>query len=243
MKQIVGSTLTKGLTENFVSGHEPIHYAKLYASKELTGGHIVMLSQTEKDKLLVREIFRRFPQIYSLGGGMNASNALKWLQWGAGKIIFSSFIFAPPLSELLKRLNELQAILKKDQMVIDLSCVKKKGKYFVAGKQWSGTTDLEINRENLNLLGRFAQEFLVHSVDLEGKKQGIDLNLIKILAEESPINCVYGGGVSSYEDIELIKKWGRGKIFFTVGSGLDLFGGDLSLATVVEMSRIPSIER
>ena len=240
VKQIVGSTLGKGkgLRENFISPHQPLYYAKLYSNEKLTGGHIVMLTQTEKDKALVKEILQQFPGTYSLGGGMSADNALEWIRLGAKKVIFSSFIFSHPLENWLARLNQLKSILKKNQMIIDLSCTRKGNKYFVAVKQWKEITALEINRKNLNSLSQFASEFLIHSIDKEGKRQGIDLDLIKTLAEISPLNCVYGGGVVRYQDIEDIKRFGRGKVFFTVGSGLDLFGGDLNLSSVVKMSKI-----
>jgi len=63
---------------------------------------------------------------------------------------------------------------------------------------------------------------------MEGKMSGVDAGLVKFLADNSPLPCVYAGGISSYEDIELIRRNGSGKIDYTVGSALDIFGGHLS---------------
>jgi phosphoribosylformimino-5-aminoimidazole carboxamide ribotide isomerase len=42
--------------------------------------------------------------------------------------------------------------------------------------------------------------------------------------------------VRSLDDLELVKRLGAGKVDCTVGSALDMFGGDLSYAAVVEWS-------
>ena len=60
----------------------------------------------------------------------------------------------------------------------------------------------------------------------EGKKQGVDEKLIEILSF-SPIPVTYAGGIGCYEDIDLINKVGRGRVDFTVGSALDIFGGHM----------------
>ncbi len=236
IKQIVGSTLTdKQIKANFVSDQPAIDYAEIYHQKKLTNGHIVMLSQTKQDKKVVREILKKFPNTYAVGGGMNDQNCQEWIENGAKKIIFSSFLFNP-LETLGQKLEMLNKVLKKSQIVIDLSCLAQERKYFIAINRWETVTSFEINKKNLTWLSSFAGEFLIHAISNEGKKSGIDLTLVKKLAEVSPIPCTYGGGVTNYRDIELIKKYGDKKIFFTVGSGLDLFGGDLKLLEVIKHS-------
>ena len=47
----------------------------------------------------------------------------------------------------------------------------------------------------------------------------------------------YAGGVHSYEDLELLKKLGRGRLNVTIGSALDIFGGNLSWRKVSEMCK------
>lgn len=61
----------------------------------------------------------------------------------------------------------------------------------------------------------------------------MDEELLTLLAEESDVPITYAGGIGSMEDIEKIKKIGRGSLNFTVGSALDLFGGPLKLDEIV----------
>lgn len=85
----------------------------------------------------------------------------------------------------------------KDRLVLDLSCKKHNGTYHVATDRWQNISSLEVNEQTLVQLGKSCGEFLVHGVDVEGKQSGIDEELVKLLAEQSPVPVTYAGGVSS----------------------------------------------
>jgi phosphoribosylformimino-5-aminoimidazole carboxamide ribotide isomerase len=46
------------------------------------------------------------------------------------------------------------------------------------------------------------------------------------LAEWSPIPTTYAGGAKSLADLEEVTRLGNGKIDLTIGSALDIFGGN-----------------
>ena len=122
----------------------------------------------------------------------------------------------------------------KEHIVLDLSCRKTPdGRYMVVTDRWKNFTTLELNGETLERFSGSCAEFLVHAVDVEGKCSGIDEQLLGILAENSPLKCVYAGGISSWADIDLIGNAGRGMVDYTIGSALDIFGGTLSYEKVV----------
>ncbi len=246
VKQIVGSSLKQELQENFISKKKPTYFARLYQNFNLKGGHVIMLSHCDEDKKAVRELIHDFPNIFTVGGGITNENAEYWIEAGAKKVIFSSYLFSS-VDDLEKKLQIIKKLLPRERIVFDVSCVKKnktKGEtnftdpYFIAINGWNKISEIMINRANLNWLGEYASEFLVHAVAKEGKKKGIDENLVMHLADNSPIPSLYAGGVSSYADIEKIKTLGKKKVFFTVGSALDIFGGELVLEKVVSFSKI-----
>ena len=76
-------------------------------------------------------------------------------------------------------------------------------------------------------LGDHCDEFLVHAVDVEGKANGIETELADLLFAYEKRPVTYAGGVGSMEDIELLRKYGKGRLDVTVGSALDLFGGSI----------------
>ena len=48
------------------------------------------------------------------------------------------------------------------------------------------------------------------------------------------IPITYAGGVTTMADVDSVKECGRDRIHVTIGSALDLFGGNLSYKKVLE---------
>ena len=53
----------------------------------------------------------------------------------------------------------------------------------------------------------------------------IDVDLVSLLGEITPLPTTYAGGVRAQSDIDRIAQLGDGRLDFTVGSALDMFGG------------------
>ncbi|MCP4136578.1 MAG: phosphoribosylformimino-5-aminoimidazole carboxamide ribotide isomerase [bacterium] len=225
VKQIVGSTLSdSGAVEtNFVSDKDPAWFAELYKKDSLTGGHVIKLGPGNDDA--AKQALAAYPRGLQIGGGITHDNAREWLESGASQIILTSYIFSN--GELNKdNLEKIYKLAGREGLVLDLSCRYKDGAYYIVTDRWQKFTAWEVNRETLLYLSDYCVEFLIHAVDVEGKQAGIDSKLLALMAEFSPIPCVYAGGIRSLDDIRQIKKTGKGKIAYTVGSALDIFGGD-----------------
>ena len=234
VKQIVGGTLTDDnakVQTNFESEHDSAYYAELYRKDGLRGGHVIMLGPGNREAAM--QALKAYPGGLQVGGGINCDNALEWLEAGASQVILTSYIFAD--GELKQdRLDKIFKLVGRDNLVLDLSCRLRNGKYYIVTDRWQKFTTCEVNEATLNQLAKYCTEFLIHAVDVEGKQAGIDSDLINMMAEYSPIPAVYAGGVSSLEDIDLIRKTGKNKIDYTVGSALDIFGGKLKYSDVLE---------
>ncbi len=244
VKQIVGSTLSdcgEGPATNFVAAHDSAYYAELYRRDNLTGGHIIKLGPGNDDA--ARRALAAWPGGMQLGGGVTAENAREWLDAGAAQVIVTSFIFSG--GELKQEhLNALFKITGRDKLVLDLSCRKRQdGRYYIVTDRWQKFTSLAVNAETLNFLSSYAIEFLVHAVDVEGKQAGIDSELLELLSAASPIPCVYAGGIANFGDIGQIEHAGNGKVAYTVGSALDIFGGQMPYAEVVRHARAGQCSR
>lgn len=82
-----------------------------------------------------------------------------------------------------------------DRIVLDLSCRRRDGDYWVVTDRWQKFSSLKVCKETLLNLSESCDEFLVHGVDVEGKCCGVDEDLIRLLGECSPIPVTYAGGV------------------------------------------------
>jgi phosphoribosylformimino-5-aminoimidazole carboxamide ribotide isomerase len=159
-----------------------------------------------------------------LGGGVNPGNAPSWLECGAAKVIVTSWVFREGRVDW-ERLEQLSAQVGKDRLVLDLSCRRRGDEYFVVTDRWTRFTDTALGPEPLKRLAAYCCEFLVHAVDVEGLCRGIDTELVRRLAEWSPLPTTYAGGARSLADLETVQELGRGRIDLTIGSALDIFGG------------------
>ncbi len=237
VKQIVGETLQPDagkVIENYVSERSPAYYAEMYRADGLTGGHIIMLGKG--NERAAEEALRAYPGGMQIGGGIHADNAQHYLDMGASHVIVTSYIFQDGKLNW-RNLEKIVAKIGKERLVIDLSCKERDGKYVVVTNQWQTYSDFEVNAANISELEAYCDEFLIHAVDVEGKRGGIEEKLAVQLAEWTTIPTTYAGGARSLEDLARFREITGGRLDITIGSALDIFGGQLSYREVVEFCR------
>ena len=242
VKQIVGGSLTDAgdrAKENFVSEMNAAWYADLYRSHGLTGGHVILLNAKDspyykQTKSQALSALREWPGGLMIGGGISADNAGEFLDAGASHVIVTSWVFRDGHIRY-DRIRTLRETVGKEHLVLDLSCRKRDGKYFVVTDRWQKFTEEEVTADLLSRLQESCDEFLIHAVDVEGKAKGIEEALVELLADACGIPATYAGGVGSYEDVRKLRDLGKGKVDVTIGSALDLFGGPLEFRKVQEL--------
>lgn len=234
VKQIVGGSLkdegNQAIT-NFASEYGADFYAEKYKKDGLKGGHIILLNSKaseyyETTKEQAMSALCTYPNGLQIGGGITAENAMEYIEAGASHVIVTSYVFQD--GEIhWENLQKLVDAVGKKRVVLDLSCRKKDGKYYVVTDRWQTYTNVEVTSQLLNELARYCDEFLVHGVDVEGKSAGVETELVKLLATWNQIPITYAGGIGSVEDLAEFKKVSEGRLDFTIGSALDLFGGKI----------------
>lgn len=240
VKQIVGGSLTDEkdrANENFVSEKDSAWYADLYRRDGLRGGHVILLNAKdspyyEKTKEQALLALRTYPGGLQAGGGITDENAKEFLDAGASHVIVTSFVFRDGKIDQ-ENLGRLTKAVGRSRLVLDLSCRKKEDGYYIVTDRWQRFTEEKIDADLLDRLADDADEFLIHGVDVEGMKGGIEEELVSILGDWNGIPVTYAGGIGSFSDIERIRTLGRGRVNVTIGSALDLFGGELSYQEVV----------
>jgi len=242
VKQIVGGTLQDdgaSLVTNFAAAQPSAFFARRYREDGLAGGHVIMLGASAENREAALAALREHPGGLQVGGGMTAENAHEFLEAGASHVIVTSYAFHGGLVDY-DRLAALEAAVGRPRIVLDLSCRRVPGEggpaYRVVTDRWQKWTELEVTAEALAGLAEHCDEFLVHGVDVEGLRSGIEEPLVRILAS-SPVPVTYAGGVRSLADLESIRDLGGGRVDATVGSALDLFGGALPYSEVLEWHR------
>jgi len=236
--QIVGGSLvdkdSKKIKTNFETDRSTADFARLYKEDNLLGGHVISLGPGNEEAAL--SALHAFPGGFHIGGGITPQNAITYLDAGASHVIVTSYMFSNGQIDMDK-LQLIKETVGKNRLVLDLSC-RKKGSYFcIVTDRWQKFTDVCISPEILNQLANHCDEFLVHGVDVEGKMEGIQTDLIEILGNYATIPVTYAGGVKELSDLDLVKKLGNDRVDLTIGSALDIFGGNHPYRSVVEWFR------
>lgn len=241
VKQIVGGSLLDAgnqAEENFVSEQDAPFYAELYKKWDLKGGHIILLNPEtseyyEATKQQALAALRTYPGGLQVGGGIRDDNAKEYLDAGASHVIITSYVFKN--GEInYENLKKVVDAVGKEHLVLDLSCRKKDGQYFIVTDRWQKFTNVAVTKALLQEMSQYCDEFLIHAVDVEGKASGIEGELVELLADMEDFPITYAGGVGSFFHLEELKEKGQNKIDVTIGSALDIFGGNMSFANVLK---------
>ncbi len=242
VKQIVGGSLTEDgsrAVENFVSERDAVYYAQLYRDLGVTGGHVILLNGPdspgyEETRQQALACLAAYPGGLMVGGGITPENAWEYLTAGASHVIVTSYVFRDGVVDY-DRLAELSQRVGREHLVLDLSCRRRDGDYYVVTNHWQRFTEERIWPGFLDGLMGYADEFLIHGVDAEGRSSGIERELVEMLGAWGRTPVTYAGGIGRYEDLDHLRAWGRDYLDVTVGSALDLFGGPLELKKVMEI--------
>lgn len=241
VKQIVGGSLKDQgdqAVENFSASQNADYFANMYKKDGLKGGHVILLNPSKspyyKETLEQAKLaLKAYPGGLQIGGGINPDNAKDFLSMGASHVIVTSYVFKDGQVKW-DRLLKLKETVGKDHLVIDLSCRKKEGAYYIVTDRWQKFTKLKLTGQVLDQIAACCDEFLVHGVDVEGKSSGVEEDLVRLLKENCQIPVTYAGGIGSLEELEKFRRLSDEKVDFTIGSALDIFGGSIPYAKLIK---------
>ncbi len=241
VKQIVGSSLRDEgdyARENFTAKQDAAWYARFYQKLGVKGGHVILLNKEgspffEETKKQALQALAAYPGGLQIGGGICPENAAQYLKAGASQVIVTSYVFQNGQIHY-DHLERLVQEVGKERLVLDLSCRKKQGQYYIVTDRWQKYTQVVLDEKTMDFFSGYCSEFLIHAVDVEGKADGVETELVRLLGNFGKLPITYAGGVHNEADLQILKKEGHNRIDVTIGSALDLFGGSMELSRVLK---------
>lgn len=143
----------------------------------------------------------------TVGGGIRNLNDIKdVLNSGADKVAINTAAVKDP--DLIKKAS---SEIGSQSIIVSIEAKKiqdnRWGVYYDYGRENSGLDVIEWAKISQNF---GAGELLVTSIDHEGLKKGMDINLIKELRKVVSIPIIFGGGVGKVQDINDVLPYSDG---------------------------------
>lgn len=223
--------LEQGARLALTDSRSPAELAAIYLADGLAGGHVIDLEGGRNRDVILPALSGRILQV---GGGVRLDNGRAFLDAGAAQLIFSSAVFKPGgvdwehLAALVRAFGRERIVLAPDV----------KGDRQIWVERWRTPTGLCLDRDLLGRLGGLCAELLIHSIEVEGMEQGMDLDLVRFLAEHRAGPVVYAGGGRTCDDVRLLHGLG---LDLTIGKAY--FAGRVSHDELVRLNRELAAER
>jgi len=169
----------------------PVQSAKVFNSRgvdELVFLDILASKQNRKINLsVVKRVIDECFMPVSIGGGItNIEDIHNLLKIGADKVVIKSQALKKP-----EFVSEASKVFGSQCITIAIDAVRNEGKYFIHNDLG---LSVEVEKFILEMQNLGAGEFIVNSVDEDGKMKGFDIRLYNYVNEFSFIPIVFCGG-------------------------------------------------
>lgn len=207
---------------------DPVMVAKRWEKEGADAIHIIDLDAAlnrGSNLGVIKEIVRVVKLSTQVGGGIrNLEAARTLLRMGVQRIILGALAFNEPsgVAELLMNFGS-------ERVVVALDYHDDK----VMVKGWKTTTKLSVEEAATRFLQLGAEKFLVTSITRDGTLKGPDYDMLTRVCSYPHISVIAAGGVSSLQDLALLKQVG----VWGVVIGKALYEGVFELREALKIGR------
>ncbi|RAK19975.1 1-(5-phosphoribosyl)-5-[(5-phosphoribosylamino)methylideneamino] imidazole-4-carboxamide isomerase [Anoxybacillus vitaminiphilus] len=199
-----------------VYGDSPFDMAKLFAEQGAEWIHMVDLDGAKEGKRVndrfVLEVAKKLNVKVQIGGGIRTEEDVSYyLENGVDRVILGSAAISNPLF--------VKEMLAKYGSRIAIGIDAKDG--FVATEGWLNTSTVKATDLGKELAAAGAETFIFTDIATDGMLSGPNVQAVAEMARVTGKNVIASGGVSSLEDLKLLKKFAEnGVIGAIVGKAL-----------------------
>ena len=202
--------VVKGINfANFKDAGDPVELARHYNEQGADELSFLDITASYEDRKIIIDIIKKAAkEVFiplSVGGGINSVEVIReLLSAGAEKVsIGTAAVKNPDLVKDAANKFGSQAI------VLSIDAKRKNNSwtvYIKGGREDANIDALEFAKK---MEKNGAGEILLNSIDMDGTKQGYDLELTKLFSEELNIPIIASGGAGNLEDIKEVLMKGK----------------------------------
>lgn len=225
--------LQQGKFDNVkVFNEDPVSVAKEFEAKGAEYIHLVDLDGAVEGELVNRSVIENIVKSVKipceLGGGIRTIERIEeLLNLGLARVILGTIAIKNP--ELTK---EAVAKFGGEKVVIGIDA--KKGKVAING--WLDVTEKDVVELIKEMESIGVKTVIYTDIEKDGMMQGISLDSVKRILEQTDINMVVSGGVTSIEDINHLVELKNSKIEGVI-TGKAIYEGKLDLVEAIRVAK------
>lgn len=199
---VKGKNLVKGLHfEGLRVLGDPAVFSKFYFENGIDEiiYHDVVASLYERNSIdeLIQKVSKDIFIPFIAGGGIRDKyNVSKVLVSGADRIFLNTAALKKP-----EIINELSEIYGGSTIIISIEVNKVSNKYKCFYDYGREDSEIDLISWLKNIRPRGAGEIMIMSIDKDGTGHGFDLELAKIMKQETDLPFIFGGGCGKTEHI------------------------------------------
>lgn len=194
---------------NFKDAGDPVELAKYYNEQGADELSFLDITASYENRRIILGIVKKAAKEvfipFSVGGGINSVEIIReLLNAGAEKVSIGTAAVKNP--ELIKKAAEK---FGSQAIVLSIDAKRKRDSwtvYIKGGREDANIDALKFARQ-MEKYG--AGEILLNSIDMDGMKEGYDMELSKTFSEELNIPIIASGGAGNLEDIKNVLTKGK----------------------------------
>src|SRR3989338_8431258 len=194
---------------NLKDAGDPVEMAEYYNEQGADELSFLDITASYENRKIIIELIRKVAkEVFiplSVGGGINNIEVIRdLLTAGAEKVSIGTAAVKNP-----KLVREASQKFGSQAIVLSIDAKKKKGSWTVYIKGGREDTNIDALKfaKKMEKLG--AGELLLNSIDMDGTKEGYDIELNRKFSEELNIPVIASGGAGSLEDIKEVLTKGK----------------------------------
>ncbi|MCP3741565.1 1-(5-phosphoribosyl)-5-[(5-phosphoribosylamino)methylideneamino]imidazole-4-carboxamide isomerase [Rossellomorea sp. BNER] len=214
-----------------VYGDSPFEMAERFVNEGAEWIHMVDLDGAKDGKRVndsfVIKVAKELPARVQIGGGIRTKKDIEhYLNNGVDRVIIGSIAVSQP--DLVKEWLTIYG----DKLAIGLDA--KDG--YVATHGWLETSEVKAIQLGKEFADAGAETFIFTDIATDGMLSGPNIQAVKELAQQTGKKVIASGGVSSLEDLTMLKKYASSGVGGAI-VGKAIYTGKVSIQQAMEEVR------
>jgi cyclase len=191
--------MVKGVNfSNYRDTGDPVFASRVYNSQYVDELIFIDIDATNENREtnceIIEQVSKECFMPFTIGGGIsNTEQIRKLLSSGADKVVINTAAIKNP-----DFINESSMIFGNQCIIVGIDVKFEEGKYVVYKNSGKIKTDLNLVEHLKKMEEAGAGEFFINSIDRDGMMNGYDLELIKLVLDNTSVPVIASGGAGNF---------------------------------------------